>query len=321
MNLFHESENKYYELLSYLLNEGKVFSDKEVIKYLDSELGDSHDYDIEDALFEHNPNRATVFTYAEGKYRPVVEKHFPVRNNQNELQAVRSLFENPYAKHFLSHALLMKLKHTADLIDLEWDPESISIKGQAEGGVRTENTIYQGTLKTIITAIKSKRAIQYDNVLPGKYEYRDAVIFPIRIEYSFINDLFRICAYSEDEDRFIKLNLTSMSNIRLTEDSIENLEAEYKEYLELNTRKVILDIEPIDHVIERCFRIFSFYDRLAKYDRENGKYTLEISYLKSDEAEVIRDILSLGGYAVVVEPRRIQKEVYKRIVQALERYC
>ena len=75
MNLFHESENKYYELLSYLLNEGKVFSDKEVIKYLDSELGDSHDYDIEDALFEQKPNRATVFTYAEGKYRPVVEKH------------------------------------------------------------------------------------------------------------------------------------------------------------------------------------------------------------------------------------------------------
>ena len=39
------------------------------------------------------------------------------------------------------------------------------------------------------------------------------------------------------------------------------------------------------------------------------------------KAEVIRDILSLGGYAVVVEPRRIQKEVYKRIVQARERYC
>ena len=81
-----------------------------------------------------------------------------------------------------------------------------------------------------------------------------------------------------------------------------------------------MDVEPVGHVIERCFRICSFYDRMARYDRENKKYTLEISYLKSDEAEVIRDILSLGGYVVVTEPRRIQKEVYKRIVQARERY-
>lgn len=320
MNLFHESENKYYELLSYLVNEQRPFSDREIIVSLDKRLGDSHDYDIEDLLFDHDPDKATVFTYNDGKYKPVLEGTLPVRTNRIENQAFRALADSFCAKQFLSEDILEKLRSVTAHIDPEWKPEDIKIKSQFAAGVSLDGTIYQETLKTIISAIGCHHAIRYDNVLPGKYEFRDSVIFPVRVEYSFINDILRICAYNKEEDRFVKLNLMSMSNVRLQEDSLDNLEDEYKEYLELNTKKVILDVEPIGHVIERCFRIFSFYDRAARYDRDNKKYTLEIRYLKSDEAEIIRDILSLGGYVVVTEPRRIQKEVYKRILQARERY-
>ncbi len=320
MNLFHESENKYYELLSYLVNEQKAFSDKEIIVCLDKRLGDSHDYDIEDSLFDHDPDNATVFTYEDGKYRPVLSGKLPVRTNSIENQAFRSLADSPCAQQFLSEEVIEKIRSATALIEPEWKPEDIRIKSQFAAGISSDEAVFQGILKTIIAAIGSHHAIRYDNVFPGKYEFRDSVIFPVRIEYSFINDILRVCAYSEEEDRFIKLNLTSMSNVRLTEDRLDNLEDEYKEFLELNTKKVVLDVEPVGHVIERCFRIFSFYDRLARYDRDNEKYTLEISYLKSDEAEVIRDILSLGGYVVVTEPSSIQKEIYKRIVQARERY-
>ena len=320
MNLFHESENKYFEFLSYLVNEQKAFTDKEIIVCLDQRLGDSHDYDIEDSLFDHDPDNATVFTYENGKYRSVLAERLPVRTNCIENQAFRSLVDSPFARQFLSEKLIEKIRSSAAHIDLEWTPQDIRIKSQSVAGISSDEAVYQETLKTIITAISSHHAIRYDNVLPGKYEFRNSVMFPVRIEYSFINDILRICAYSEEEDRFIKLNLTSMSNVSMMEDTQDNLEDEYKEFLELNMKKVVLDVEPVGHVIERCFRIFSFYDRLARYDRDNEKYTLEISYLKSDETEVIRDILSLGGYVVVVEPRRIQKEIYKRIIQARERY-
>lgn len=320
MNLFHESENKYFELLSYLVNEQKTFTDREIIVCLDQRLGDSHDYDIEDALFDHDPDKATIFTYEDGKYRPVLSGRLPVRTNRIENQAFQSLTDSPFARQFLSEKVIEKIRSSAAHIEPEWTPKDIRIKSQSAAGISSDEAVYQETLKTIIAAISSHHAIRYDNVLPGKYEFRDSVIFPVRVEYSFINDILRICAYSEEEDRFIKLNLTSMSNISMMADTMDNLEDEYKEFLELNTKKVVLDVEPVGHVIERCFRIFSFYDRLARYDRENKKYTLEISYLKSDEAEVIRDILSLGGYVVVTEPRKIQKEVYKRIIQARERY-
>ena len=55
------------------------------------------------------------------------------------------------------------------------------------------------------------------------------------------------------------------------------------------------------------------------YKAEN-KYRLEISYFRADENEIIKNILSLGSYVVVLEPRTIQKEVYRRIKTASKLY-
>lgn len=320
MKLFNESENKYYELLSYLINDKDSYTNAEIIQYLNENLEGSHDYDIEDLLFDNNADNATVFSYKEGKYSPVLADPLPIRNNRMDLQAIKSLIETPYINVFISEKTKNKIERISNQIKSEWNLRDISVKNQFQNDDYAKNSNYAEVLRVIFSAIQRHQAIKYDNIVPEKYEYIDEVVFPIKVEYSFINDVFRVCAYSEKEDRFIKMNLATMSNVSLGTEVKENLDAEYKEYIELNTKKVVLDVEPIDHVIERCFRIFSYHDRLAKYDKDNDKYTLEINYLKADEAEIIRDILSLGGYVVVTEPRRIQKEVYKRIILAKMRY-
>ena len=125
---------------------------------------------------------------------------------------------------------------------------------------------------------------------------------------------------------FFVMNKLSAKTVIKYEDAVEYANnyildfPEYQEYIEENTKKIILDVDPVDHVIERCFRIFSFYERKAIYDKELQKYKLEIKYLKFDENEVIRDILSLGSSVIVMEPKRLQKEIYRRIVRAKEIY-
>ena len=121
-------------------------------------------------------------------------------------------------------------------------------------------------------------------------EIFSAKAFPVKIEFSIVNDKFRICAYEPVERRFIKMNLDTMQNLEVTEETA--------------------DIE----------RVFSYYDRKARYDKEKNKYRLEISYLKADEKEVIKNILSMGPYVIVMEPRVIQKEVYGRIAEANKLY-
>lgn len=320
MKLFNESENKYYELLTYLINGKESYTNAEIVKVLNERLEGSHDLDIEDVLFNHNPDKATVFTYADGKYIPVFADPLPIRCNRMDLQATQSLMKTPFVDLFLLETTKEKIMKISNNIEMEWSIRDIKVKNQFQRDAQVDSAHYASILKLIFQAIQNHCSIKYDNIVKGKYEFKDEIIFPVKVEYSFINDVFRICAYSEKEDRFIKMNLATLSNVRISTEKKENLDVEYKEYIELNTKKVVLDVEPIDHVIERCFRIFSYHDRLAKYDKENNKYTLEINYLKADESEIIRDILSLGGYVVVTEPRRIQKEVYKRIVLAKMRY-
>ena len=130
MKLFNESENKYYELLSYLINDKDSYTNAEIIKYLNEKLDGSHDYDIEDLLFDQNPDNATVFTYKEGKYIPVLAAPLPIRNNRMDLQTIKSLVGTPFSNVFLSEKTKDKLERIAKQIKSEWSFQDVRVKNQ-----------------------------------------------------------------------------------------------------------------------------------------------------------------------------------------------
>lgn len=320
MNLFHETENKYYELLSYMLNDKQSYSVKDITDYLNINFIGEIDYEVIDALFSNNEGEETVFSCVDNSYEPVIERAFPIRINQVELQALKSLVRNRYAKHFMTNETIIKLNTICSKDETIWDINEIQIKNQYQDGDIDAHKSYENKLGVIADAIKRRREIIYDNILEGKYKYIGKHAFPIRIEYSYINDMFRVSVFDPKKARFVKLNLATLQNVRLGNETDETLEEKYQEFLSEHTKSIELDVEPIDHVIERCFRIFSYYDRQARYDAEESKYKLIIKYLKQDENEVIRDIMSLGSYIVVKSPKRIQKDIYQRILAARDMY-
>ena len=152
------------------------------------------------------------------------------------------------------------------------------------------------------------------------YEYRDKTAFPVKIEYSFLNDTFRVAAFHPSENRFFMMTLDTMRNVRGGQEHIECIQKEYESFLQKSKKRALLDVEPVGHVIERCFRIFSYFERKAVYNKEDDKYRLEIKYSFFDEAEVIRNILSLGSSVVVLEPLVLQKKIHERIIKAANMY-
>ena len=77
---------------------------------------------------------------------------------------------------------------------------------------------------------------------------------------------------------------------------------------------LVLKIEDNKNTLDRCFNLFSSYDKKYYYDEEDN-LILTIYYHDFDEAEIIRDILSLGKSAVVLSPEFVRKEVIKRILR------
>ena len=322
MNLFDETENKYYEILAYLLHQGVAITHYNIDECIGRYLSGEADFEVTEALF-FAPKGEELIYLENGKDQlsPVLEEQFPIRNGRIEKEAVKSLISNPYVSHFLNADTLEKLGQVTKHVKTDWDPNDITIKNRFSNGASCTKDIYSHAIALIANAIREGKAIHYDYIRPGRIEKLSTEVYPVKIEFSLVNDCFRICAYDSGERRFIKMNLDSMKNISVTDQTSDiDLLEEYREFIKLNTKKVVLDVEPVSHVIERCFRVFSYHNRKARYDREGNKYRLEISYFKADEKEIIKNILSMGSYVVVTEPRSIQKEIHRRIMEAVQLY-
>ena len=319
MRLFDETESIYYELISYLLLQKQSFTGSDVDMLLMELSHGEKDFQTLETLFSTQEGQEVLFMHEGGRFRPLIENGIPVRCNGIEQQAFRSLYYLPYAERFLGRETLFKIR------DLEKDGKGslsankIEIRSRHDvdkAGNRTPNGEDEEKIMIIADAIEQKRSIVYDNILEGAYDYRKAEAFPVKIEYSVLQDVFRVSAYEPVQNRFFMMTLDTMHRVSPGTNAKEDLPALYEAFLQKNKRKVLLDVEPTGHVIERCFRIFSFYERKAVYEREADRYSLEITYHTYDEAELIRDILSLGSSVVVMEPERLRKIVFNRIIAA-----
>lgn len=316
MNLFDESENKYYELISYLIAGKKSFSDKYIQKCMMEMNANELDISVYEALFSKQERLGSVFSYDGKDFHFLLEKDFPVRLNTIEKQALESVNDSRFVNAFLSKATQDKINSICKN-DKTWSMDDVEIKNQDKHGKFAD---ISDKLAVVLEGLRDSKALTYDNIREGKYSYIGCEAWPIRIEYSFINDVFRVCVYLPDEDRFIKINLETMQKVAIGERFDTDLQAKYLKFMEDNTKKIMLEVDPVQHVIERCFRLFSFYDRKATYDSEREKYLLELKYYRFDEAEVLRDIMSLGSNVVVIEPRGIQIKIYNRLIAARNNY-
>lgn len=331
MKLFDETESKYYELISRLLLQKKDFTGEDIDRLYTEMFQGEKDYEILDTLFSKKEGNEAIFTFHDGKYSPVLDSDFPIRCNLIEQQAFGTLADVKYAERFLSEDTVAKILRYKQTISPDWKMEHITIKNQflvegREGECGTaeipDNSVSDADqkIKIIAEAIIQNRPILYDNIKDGAYEYRNESAYPVKIEYSFLNDSFRISAYHPYENRFFMMTLDTIRNVRLGDEERKDLQSEYKAFLNKNRKKVVLDVDPSGHVIERCFRVFSYYERRAVYNRKDNYYRLEITYNAYDEAEIIRDILSLGSSVVVLEPLKLKKRVRDRAIEACREY-
>ncbi|WP_026527780.1 WYL domain-containing protein [Butyrivibrio sp. VCD2006] len=321
MILFDETESKYYELIAYLLSEGGSLTHNDIACMIEQCCPGETDFEVTEALFSNTEGEEMIYIKEDDEFVPALDSAFPVRNNKIELETTASLVNSPYVNHFLSAKTIEKLRKATATIAADWSPNDITVKNTFLGGAASSIKSYSSIISSIAKAIREKKGIQYDYIRPGRMLKNNAVVFPVKIEFSLVNDRFRVCGYNEDEKRYVKMNLDSMQNIMLLDKHPDiDVTEGYSEFIHHETKKILLDVDPVPHVIERCFRVFSYYDRKARYDKTGNKYRLGISYLKADENEVIKNILSMGSYVVVLEPRTIQREVYNRIQAASKLY-
>lgn len=323
MKLLNKFENFYYEVLTKMLYE-PAMTEKEARKFIEENIDIKVDFKIVNNLLSKKESKSWLFSYDDEskKFFQVVNKEMPIILNNIELDALKNTIDMDIADGFLQQNTIDKLKEILKERETGWNVDDIKLKRQYSDGDKNDIDDINSKLKILLKAIKIKCAIKCDNITRMNVIYQDQLIFPLKIEYSTANDKFRLYCFKikDNKKEYIKMNISSLKNLKIQQEITRQKDENFIKTNVENTEKVTLYVDPERHVIERCFRLFSFYDREATYDRENDIYILEINYYLHDKAEVIKNILSLGSRVVVKSPEDIRQTVLDRVKKAMGNY-
>lgn len=330
MEMFNETKNRYFYVVQNIINRAntEALTEKNINEILQEQSFNEPDFEFEASFLNKSRDEADnlFLIKKEGNvYKPHINSKVPIRPSALEKKWLKAMTEEATLGLFLKEStiekLKMKLQNTnspikKDFVEYRNMDKTAAIKEEAQA-------LYKQYFKRVYKALKEHRFISYTYVSNSGRLYEKLKGYPFRIEYSTKNHKFRLSLLPFDRSRPIKMNIDGLKSVEI----LETADSKYREAaMEKILKKkvenpITLEIENKHNAIERCFSLFSYYDKEAYYDSQKGKHYIKIFYYEFDERELVRDILSLGSSALVISPDNIRTEIINRVREALEKNC
>lgn len=323
MELFNDYKNRYYRCIQNIINDiynGEKYTKQDIRK----KLQDAY-LEQEFVLVDEFVNGK--FFEFEGDFAKLrIDSNIPIRLNDLEIAYLKMFVEDEEFNKVLGEEILTKLKQKLDKIDSlnynqYWERESIDKFGDS-----LDNPEFRNKIITLEKAILKNKFIKYSSKNRKGDVFEDKIAYPYKIEYSIKNNKYRLIVFGDN--RAIKINIDSITKIEILEDkgfSLKDKSISQNEKIKefINNKKnidepIVLKIEDNKNTLDRCFNLFSAYDKRYYYD-DNNNLILNIYYHDFDEAEIVRDILSLGKSVIVLEPKKIRYKVVGRILRNFDK--
>lgn len=322
MELFNDYKNRYYRCIQNIINEiynGKKYTKKDIRKILQDA------YLEQEFVLVNEFVNGEFFEFEDEFAKLRIDSNIPIRLNDLEIAYLKMFVEDEEFNKVLDEEILTKLKQKLDKIDSlnynqYWKRENID-----KFGDNLDNLEFRNKIIILAKAILNNKFIKYSSKNRKGDVFEDKIAYPYKIEYSIKNNKYRLIVFCDD--RAIKINIESITKVEILEDkdfsSMDKSNLQNKKIKEfINNKKnidkpIVLKIEDNKNTLDRCFNLFSAYDKRYYYDDNN--LILNIYYHDFDEAEIVRDILSLGKSVIVLEPKKIRDKVVNRILRNFDR--
>lgn len=314
MNLFNDYKNRYYRCIQNIINgiyNGEKYSKKDIRAILQST------YLEDEIVLVDNLVDGGFFNYEDDVADLMVGCDVPIRLNNLELAYLKMFVEDECFNGVLDDEILQKLKNKLeDVESLDynkfWKRENID-----KFGDNMNDDEFRDKIVTLEKAILENKYIKYTSKDKKGEIYKDKIAYPYKIEYSIKNNRYRLVVFYDN--RAIKININGIIKLEILQEKTATVEEKAQIESFINAKKnisdpIVLKIEDNKNTLDRCFNLFSAYDKKYYYD-EDENLILNIYYHDFDESEIIRDILSLGKSVVVLSPESIRKEVINKILR------
>ncbi len=319
--LFNNENALLLQVLCRVINEicrGNRLTESEIQERLDDAFPGEEfftsgvEQEVIDALF---PSR-----YKDGNTpKPFYEALVPSLPSDDERLWLKTMLLDENVAFLLPDTLREKL--LARLADTpDFSLAGVWEKRQAKGDNPAEEPL-KGRLSLIWKALRENKKLRYVNIDKSGTRHENTFA-PCRLEYDAAMNRFFLIVWAEAENRAVKINIHRLETLEIANKKIpSDTEVKFMDFL--STRKSEITFRLVDkkntHAFDRCYSLFSAYDKEACAEEENI-YTIKVYFQDFDRREIIARLLSLGSVAIVLEPEDIRTEIIERLKQAWEIY-
>lgn len=306
-----------FSLTTFIVNDilkGNSYTSKKIQNTI-HKLGFNENIEFMDLLSEDNE----IFQIVDNQISLTKNLPIPIIASLPEKEWLKMILTHPQSKLFLEPSLIEKLSASLEVIENTLEYSSFQSKSIHISDENQSSQVFIQTFKLILEAILNRNTISYSYKTRDKVDFHNYSAVPYKIEYSILNDMFRLFMYSIDDDKPIKVNLSQMQNVSISqkEVSLSVEELEFKMKTDKSPVPLKIEVENTPHIIERCFSMFSQYNKEAYLDTNINRLILKIDYYLLDEAELIKDILSFGSHVIVLEPESFRNKIIQRIEKVI----
>ena len=257
--------------------------------------------------------------------RPCAPQAVPIIPTVLEMNWLKEMLHDPRIDCLISASLKEKLLQAmpqAGSSEQHWQQSNWNIPIQIDKPCFSSSA-YQEKFKTALEALKSKHYVYYESYDIYGNEYKGEAV-PYKIEYCANTNSFNFIMWNEEKRWTFKSDFATITELRLLPQSFDNSQLrhadDYVERLNTKSEPIVLQFDAAQYnVFERCFNIFSNYDKeISRFDEDT--YQLKIFARDHfDNAEIVQNILSLGSSIVVSSPQKLRQQIIAAIQESFTR--
>jgi hypothetical protein len=327
MEIFNEYRNKYYDVVYEIILSASNSSSKSISKKRIMEIimkGNIISPEFQCAILneynEEQYNYHILKKIKDNEYTLSIDENVTTVPSALELSWLKYILQDRKSSLFIDDTLRDKLEGFLSRIDSPLKKQYINILDPIISDYINEAFINK--LKLFKTAAELKKAIKYSYKNKNGTVLQKKISMPYRIEYSAKRDCFYGIMYSLNDNRPIKSIIKNLYDMEIVEvpDDLPNSSIFKSIEDKMVVEPLVLKIRDEENALERCFYIFSYYEKEAIYHSNKKIHELKVYYYKFEEEEVISKLLSLGKNVVVESPEGIRSKILYEINNSIENY-
>lgn len=315
MTLFSEIYNCYYQIVYDLITHASSLTKEDIVNTIKALGYEESILYLLPKLTEDSGNSWNLFTVKDTIYHSKVQSTLTVPLSHLQKAWLKSLLLDSRIRLFLSEEQLTLLAEHLKECEPLFYPQDFYYYDAFTDGDDFENPVYRENFRILLNAIKKQ---QYVNLsFQSHHNHRIHHWFlPCKLEYSIKNNRFRLLALEvrkHSRYRFFTINLSRITEIVPLEQYAKN-PPDINRYIKRSYHKepVTLLISNERNALERTMLQFANYEKNTTKVGEN-LYQCEIFYNKSNETELLIEVLSFGPMVKVVGNAGFVKQLRERL--------